>query len=276
MSHKKADNMLFFDNHTHTTYSPDGKMSIREAVESAVSSNLGGIAISDHYDIDIPGERQVFTFDIEEREMQLLNIRSEYEDKIEILNGIELGMQPHCMEDVRRLSEHPGFDSIIASIHFIEKSDPYFGEYYIGKEKGDAYRRYFETMFGCMKALENFDILGHFDYIARYAPYKDKQVTYREFGDHLDTIFRYLSGNGKVLEINTKSYNTEEKHFTVLDENIIRRYAELGGEAVSLGSDAHRAERIGEDFRKYAELSKKCGIKYICRFKNRKAEYFRL
>ena len=272
----KLTKMPYFDNHTHSTYSPDGKMTMEDAVLSSINTGLKGISVSDHYDIDIPGDRQVFVFNIGERNEKLRKLAEKYEGRITVMSGIEIGMQPHCIEKTKELLRENTFDNVIASVHFIEKSDPYFGEYYIGKEKKDAYRRYFESMYECMKKLEDFDILGHFDYIARYAPYNDRYVYYREFEDHIDAILKYLTENGKFLEINTKSYNPNDAHHTVLDTDIIKRYAELGGDAVSLGSDAHNTDRIGEGFAKYAAILKGCGIRYACRFVGRKPGFEKL
>jgi len=46
----------------------------------------------------------------------------------------------------------------------------------------------------------------------------------------------------------------------------------LGGKYVSLGSDAHDLERIGENFAYYSHLIKDCGFEYITHFKKREPE----
>lgn len=262
--------MKLYDNHTHTRFSPDGKMNMDEAVDRAVELGLGGICFSDHYDIDIPGGSDAFSFDIRKHQEEIDMLNCRYGSGIKILKGIELGLQKESLSKTRSLADGYEFDSVIASIHFLEGLDPYYGEYYLGKDRKHAYMNYYETMYDCIREYEDFDILGHFDYIARYSSYEAKSIKYKDFPDHFDTLFRYLSENGKVLELNTKSYDVSSVNSVELDPDILRRYSEMGGEAVSLGSDAHAVSRIAEGFQKMLGVAVDSGIRYVCHFENRK------
>ena len=141
---------------------------------------------------------------------------------------------------------------------------------YQGKDGKTAYGHYLETIYREMTWLTDFDIIGHFDYVARYAPYPECSIFYRDFPDIFDSILGYLAGNGKALEINTKTYQDYSGRTPVLDKDILLRFRELGGEAVSLGSDSHFPERVGDKFRLYSEFIKACGFKYTAHFSRRK------
>mgnify|MGYP006318714809 FL=1 len=121
-----------------------------------------------------------------------------------------------------------------------------------------------------MTWMKDFDIMGHYDYIARYAPYPEATVRYRQFSDIFDEIFRYLISEGKALEINTKSYQENKGRITELDPDILKRYKELGGEIISLGSDSHDTERIGKDFTRYAGILRAAGFRWTAHYRNRK------
>ena len=262
--------MKIFDNHSHSEFSPDGRMKMEDSVRTACEKGLSGICISDHYDMDIPGGSKAFSFDPESQQSKIDVIAKQYAGRIRVFKGIELGLQKCCIEKTLKFSSGYNFDTIIASIHFIDGIDPYYGEYYIGLDRKQAYGHYFETMYECITSFKDFDILGHFDYIARYSPYKEQSIKYKDFPDLFDEIFKYLIYNDKALEINTNTYRPRNDRTPELDTNILKRYRELGGDSISLGSDAHETERIGENLEKYACLALDAGIRYSCYFSERK------
>ena len=55
------------------------------------------------------------------------------------------------------------------------------------------------------------------------------------------------------------------------DRELLTRYAELGGEFVTIGSDSHFPYHVGNHLERAMELAKSCGIRYMLRFEKRKA-----
>ena len=80
---------------------------------------------------------------------------------------------------------------------------------------------------------------------------------------------RYLIANGKGIEINTAGWKYGLP-FAHPHQDVLKRYKELGGEIITVGSDAHRPEHVGYDFYKVGDLLKECGFKYYTEFKARK------
>jgi histidinol-phosphatase (PHP family) len=162
------------------------------------------------------------------------------------------------------------FDQIIASVHYIEQSDPFYGGFYDGKDWKQAYGRYLEKIYSEMTWLKDFDIMGHYDYIARYAPYEQTSITYRDFSDIFDTMFRYLIEEGKALELNTKGYVPYKGRTIEPDLEVLKRYREMGGEIISLGSDSHDACRTGDRFTEAAAMLKSLGFRWTAHYEKRK------
>lgn len=266
--------MQFIDNHIHTRFSPDGKMTMGQAAEAAIQRGLKGIAFTDHLDLDAPRQADWFVFDIADHQKEAAKVALEYRDKLQIFKGIELGLQPQSLSHIREYIGSHKFDVVLASIHFVDGLDPYYGSYYVGKEYKKAYSRVLELIHSTAEAYKDFDIIGHFDYIARYAPYEVRDIRYKDFPDELDAILRLLAGSGKALEINTKTYQEHKGHLQVLDTAILRRFKELGGECVSLGSDSHEPTRLGENFEYYWEVVKSCGFDSLVYFKERKPIFY--
>lgn len=273
-----------FDNHNHSQFSFDGKRtSIEKSSLSAYSKGLGGICFSDHCDFYVPPMKSEFEdlipeqFDVAAQQEEIDRVQalidampSKGERGFRILKGIEIGMYDECRDNIRKTLELNSFDQIIASVHYIEQTDPYYGGYYDGKDWKTAYGRYLETIYREMTWLKDFDIMGHYDYIARYAPYEKESIFYRDFSDIFDELFRYLIQEGKALEINTKSYQDYHGRHPELDREVLLRYHEMGGEIVSFGSDSHDPQRPGSDFPIYAELLKSLGFRWSAHYENRK------
>ena len=269
--------MVLFDNHSHSQFSFDGKRtSVEESARAAMSAGLGGICFSDHCDHYVPPMKASFEdmkpeyFDISEQQAEIGRVQDMLGEGVKILRGIEIGMYEECHEQIRNVLDSNSFDQVLASVHYIEKTDPYYGGYYEGKDWKQAYGGYLETIYKEMTWLGDFDIMGHYDYIVRYASYPVTSIRYRDFSDIFDEMFRYLIHEGKALEINTKSYEGHRGRIVELDHNVLLRYREMGGEIISLGSDSHEPSRVGAGFTFHAELLKSLGFRWTAHYEKRR------
>ena len=152
------------------------------------------------------------------------------------------------------------------------------GTYYGDKDFRQAYGHALEEMYNTAISYRDFDIIGHYDYVARYSPYGPgcRDITLAQFGDYLEPLLRFLAQEGKTFELNTKTYMNHKGYVPQLDTAILRRFREMGGEALSFGSDAHNTERLGDKFEYYAHVAKECGFRYLVYFKNRKPQYYKI
>ena len=129
-----------------------------------------------------------------------------------------------------------------------------------GKTDDEVYRRYFESTYENIKKFANFDVLGHMDYIFRYGPGGKREYKYSEYGEILDEILKFLIENEKGIELNTGGIKKGMKEFHPCME-VLKRYRELGGKIITLGSDAHNPTTIADHFEKVAERLKTIGFK---------------
>ncbi|MCK9305428.1 MAG: histidinol-phosphatase HisJ family protein [Bacteroidales bacterium] len=262
--------MRYFDTHTHSQFSPDSLMNMESAAALCLKKGLAGLVFTDHMDIDTPTGVESFMFDPGAQQAEAERVSREY--NVELLKGIELGLQPGTVEKSRERLSPFTFDTVILSVHSVDGMDPYHQPvFFEDKDHIRAYGRYLETILECITKYRDFDILGHYDYITRYAPYRERNLRYRDFPDLLDSILSYLATNGKALEINTNTYRAKYKGATAPDEGVFKRFRELKGEFVSIGSDAHSSDRICENFDLFGEFAKSCGFRYLTMFRGRKA-----
>ena len=265
-----------FDTHNHCQFSFDGKRTtVESSAGSAFKKGLAGICFTDHYDFFVPKDDcctetiQPQDFDIPAQQSEIERIQGLYGNDFKVLKGIEVGMCEESREEAARIMKTYSFDQVIASIHYLENSDPYYGGYFKDKTWEQAYGTYLETIYNEAVVLKDFDIIGHYDYVARYAPYPQDSIRYKDFGDIFDTIFRYLIENGKGLEINTKSCTGSKGRKTVIDPDVLIRYREMGGEIISLGSDSHVADHVGDGFVLQAAQLRSLGFRWTSHYEKR-------
>lgn len=258
-----------YDCHVHSSFSGDSNMDAEIALNAAIKNGLNGISFTDHLDIDYPDYDDVFTIDFDKYSEFMDRLKRDYSAKIKVFKGIEVGIQPHVIEESLDIVKKYDFDIVIGSIHIVDKTDLHNGDFCKDKTKYEAYLRYLEAVLECINLFNNFDILGHIDLIRRYGCYDDRTLNLSDFGDRIDAILKALVSNGKGIEINTSGfrYNLDSP---MPDYEIIKRYRELNGEIICTSSDAHTPEYIGYKFDYAKELLLKAGFKYTTHFESRK------
>ena len=152
--------------------------------------------------------------------------------------------------------------------------DPYEKVFFQGRSEFQAYHRYFEVLLKNLETFSCFDTCGHIDYVVRYGPNQNRDYSYEKYQDILDAILKKLIEKQIGLECNTAGFKYGLGHPNPT-EKILARYRELGGEILTLGSDAHAPEHIAYHFKKTAELLKECGFQYYTVFKERKPEFLK-
>jgi len=264
--------MIITDFHTHSSNSGDSYTPMNQQIESAIQKGIKHLCITEHLDLDYPKmPRENISFDLDTNtyyEEFKTNIEK-YSSQIDLLFGVELGLQPHLADTYHDYIKQWPFDFIIGSSHLCDGCDIYYPSFYEGKDEAECYRRYFESELENINSYSGFDVYGHLDYIVRYGPNKDKYYSYEKYKDIIDAILCKLIYLGKGIEINTKAFKAGMAHPNPC-EDILKRYLELGGEIITIGSDAHSPDFIASAFDKAEIILKECGFKAYTYFKERK------
>ncbi len=264
-----------WDVHMHSQFSGDSNAPQEDMILTAIDTGLGGICFTDHLDMDYPDDPALFLLDLPNYTASVLALQKKYASKFPVRLGVELGLQPH-LTDIHTdiLSQYP-FDFVIGSSHVVHGFDPYFPNFYEGRKEEDCYREYFESILENVQAFDGFDVYGHIDYVVRYGPTTNTNYVWTQYQEVIDEILKLLIAKGKGIEINTGGFKYGLGHPNPTEE-IICRYRELGGEIITIGSDAHTPQHIGYDFGKVPEILKNAGFEYFTVFKQRKPEFIRL
>lgn len=264
-----------WDVHMHSQFSGDSKTPQEDMAVAALSTGLAGICFTDHLDIDYPDDASAFLLDLPNYTASVFALQEKYRNKLPICLGIELGLQPHLSNLHADILSQYSFDFVIGSSHVVHGFDPYYPAFYEGRRKEDCYLEYFESILENIRAFDGFDVYGHIDYVVRYGPTKNTNYNWRQYQDVIDVILRLLIEKGKGIEINTGGFKYGLGHPNPT-EGIIRRYRELGGEIITIGSDAHAPQHVGYDFQKVPAILKNAGFEYFTVFKQRKPVFLKL
>lgn len=259
-----------FDSHTHSDNSPDGQHSVTFMCEKAVSNGLMGLAVTDHCDIDSFREDS-FELRILQSVFETRKANLYFGERLLITAGIEMG-QPLCdLETVRHVLDLFPYDVVLGSIHSPRGGkDYYFTDYKTcsAAQCRDMMAEYYDEVLETVR-WGGFDVLAHLNYPLRYMQGRDGvECDLAPFSATIDEILALLAEAGKGLELNVSGLYGDYG-CTLPQRDILARFHELGGKIVTIGSDAHRAENVGQCVGQGMEILREIGYRQFAFYKKR-------
>lgn len=265
---------MFADCHTHSRVSPDSNAPMVEMAKQALEYGLDVMCLTDHCDLlSLEGERTLnYDWQVVLRERkQMLDA---FGTKLDLPLGIEFGMAHLYPEAAEKILSQPGLDFVIGSCHNMDEKDG-------GR---DFFMLSYDTLDECYQALDNYfasmekmaaapyyDVVGHVIYPLRYmnGPYDTPSLD--RYRDQIRQILRLAIDSGRGIEINTWKGQTLEAWIPLLKD-----YKQLGGEIITVGSDAHAPGPLARGVREAYQIMQDCGFRYVAVYHQRKPEMFRL
>lgn len=262
-----------FDFHVHSNFSNDCSIDMESYIIPSIEKGLTGICFTDHVDIDYPNTSTSFELDYSKYSSEINRLKDKYKNKLEILTGIEFGMQPHILNYDKDFFCDKPFDYVLGSIHSANKKELYGGDFLLNKSIHQGILSYFDDMIYCVRNFKSYNNLGHLDAIARYV---DKgEFIALKYMDYIEETLRIVIQEGKGIEVNTSGKRYSLPHFHP-EPSIIKLYKQLKGEIITLGSDSHNPSTLGYGFKEAADLLQNCGFKYYAIYKGGKPEFIKL
>lgn len=260
-----------FDYHIHTSVSFDSEENAADALAAARSAGLKEICFTDHYDFHFEreGAHDLFTKESYDEAYANLSLPG-----ISVKRGVEFGLTDWNAPQLRALVREYDFDFVLGSVHYADGYDPYMKEYWLGKTQKEAYLGYLERTLECVKAHTDFDVLGHINYVCKSPNNPTRSpLLYKDYSEICDEIMRELVKRGKGMEINTSGYDRVGQFLPSAD--FLYRFRELGGEIVTVGSDAHAKDRIGQYSTEALAILRDI-FGYVCTFDKRTPIFHKL
>ncbi len=266
--------MKLFNSHVHTDNSIDCHTKADDMCLAAIDKGLSGIAFCDHCH---GGQFITYsTYDVlkaSHRDAALM--KEKYNGKLDVFAGAEFDEILWSKEYIDRLIQNEKFDVILASVHkvrgvsdskYISRVD--FGSY--TDEQFDFYcKRYFEDVLETAEKCD-YDVLSHLTLILRYACGKhNRRINLGDYSALIDKTLKVIITRGKALEINTSEVGNIG---FMPDAEILKRYRNMGGRLVTIGTDAHITKNIDYAFDDAIKLLHECGFDGYYYYKERIAQ----
>lgn len=266
---------MYSDFHLHTHHSADSDELPENTIKKCIELGMDECCFTDHNDFNWPNKNENFDLDVKSYYEELFPLKEQYKNQLKIHIGVECGITEENYIQNRTLIQNNPFDFVIGSCHIVNGLDPYYPEYFYKKTDRAAFEEYFKALKKGILLFDDFDVLGHIDYVVRYSPNKESGYSAFDYMDIIDEILNTVIQNGKGIEINTSGLKSGLS-FANPCPDILKRYRELGGEIITIGSDAHSVDYVGYAFDRAAQFLSSAGFNNYCIFKNREPHFKKL
>jgi histidinol-phosphatase (PHP family) len=236
---------LPLDSHVHTDLSPDSAVPIDVYAEAAVERGISEIAITDHVDFE-PGAPAFGYSTFADRERIVRGAAERWGPRgVDIRFGVELTYDRTWEAEIRDHLARHAYDFTIGSVHDRVDS-PYSSRRVAAWVEGRSIAEIVAPSFDEVAAAARsglFDAIGHIDVIKRFLHPWVMPAAFAAAPELYEPILHALVESGTALEVNVSGLR-----FPVAESfpppAIVARFHELGGRAVTVGSDAHRADQF--------------------------------
>ena len=260
-----------FDYHLHSAVSFDSEALPADMAAAAVQRGLREICFTDHYDFHTDPQ-------VAPRGFTVAQYKTAYDGLevpgLAIRRGVEFGLTRWNAPHLKELAAQYPYDFILGSVHFVDGFDPYEPEYWRGRTVQEAFRAYLEEAYQCLLVHSDFDVLGHLTYVCKsaYNP-THEPVRLEAYRQITDEILKLLVAKGKGMEVNTSGVDRAGAFLP--DAEFLRRFRELGGEIVTVGSDAHDPSRVGQYAAQALQMLKDI-FGHVCTYEKRQPIFHKL
>jgi len=260
-----------FDLHTHHDRCGHAEGKIRDYIEAGIRRGLQVIGISDHSPYFGRSEDQPFPgiamakSEFPNYIREVLALKEEYKDRIEVMLGVESDFFPEHAGTYRKIYEQYPFDYIIGSVHQVEGVSIFNKNRWkkLNDEQKIRVKDAYHDLIEQSARSGMFDVLGHIDAMNGYYP---------EFSDipthSLERVLKVIGECGLTIEVNT-SGKTKYVGGWYPSDDILEKALHYGVQ-ITLGSDAHIPERVGDELELVAQKLKAIGFKEWVYFRQRK------
>lgn len=259
------------DCHIHTDCSPDGVDPAMMMCESAVRLGFYAITVTDHCECNAYLS-EGFDKSIRQSCYESRKAAAAFHGRLRAYSGIELGQ---ATQDTAAADDALGcfdYDFVLASVHNIKGKTDFFRLDYSAEKPEALLESYFDELLEVIEWGE-FDSLAHLTYPWRYmAGEHGINLPVEQFDDRIEEVLKALIRRGRALELNTSGYR-QRLGVPLPDYPVLRRYRELGGRLVTVGSDAHRWADVGSGIEQGLRLLRRAGFTHYAVYVGRQPQF---
>jgi len=254
------------DYHVHTSLCNHANGTMEQYVRRAVEIGLTEICFLDHLTLHEKGRRlSMSSAELPFYYHAARRLANQYKDRIQVKVGLEVDILPDHVDQINKIISPFAFDVIAGSVHFIQdinivstkEIDPR------REEAGMEYlcERYLKTLDDLIDA-DMVDMICYLDVVKKFGR-RPPAI----FDEKFDEILSKISYKKIVLELNTSGYNHAASEFYPATPLLIKCFKK--GIHMTLGSDAHTPDSVGQHFDEAINLLISIGYRHVCAFTRR-------
>ena len=272
--------MFLADYHVHSDVSQDSRASMFEMVEAEAKMGMKQICFTNHCDMC---DWHTYQFNpscltrVSETMEKYNAMLAEHPNlPIDVRLGLELGEPLFDTERAQAIAASPELDMVMGSLHILQDYGDLWNVKFTSPEHcRQIFHDYMDELIK-MAEIDYFDVMAHIGYGRRYMWQQgwDEMLSLQRYGDKIEHLLRLLIDNGRGIEINCSGIRDGCGPFP--DPEIIKLYRDMGGEIITVGSDAHCGRDAAKCIREGYEIIKSCGFEYVSTFKKRKCEFVKI
>ncbi len=253
---------LYYDSHMHTPLCKHAWGEPEEYCAQGVKSGLKGIIFTCHCPMP-DGFWQIVRMSESEFDLYVSLVqraKAAYKNKLDVCLGIESEYFPGYEKYIEDLHQRADFDYCLGAVHWQAKE--YLHRYEQGTIEGFR-RTYFEHL-AASAETGLYDCVAHPDLVKNYHP---DSWCFAIIKNTVSTVLDRIAKTGVAMEMNTSGLNKSYSEMNPGNE-MLRMMAERKIPIV-LGSDSHRAPRVGEHFITALNNLAEAGYEEVSYFKKR-------
>jgi histidinol-phosphatase (PHP family) len=256
------------DYHLHSIFSEDGHSSIRDMCLAAIQLGIPEIGFSEHLDQHPNDLVSINFYRPDDWWEEIRRVREEFAGRLVVRAGLEAGETHRYPKKVQDLARDYPYDYVIGSLHYVGDHFLFDPVYLRENSTYDLLDTYF-TEVELMTRKPLFDILGHLDLPVRNARrIRDEYDPARHEG-LIRRILQNCIDHGLALDVNVAGLRKPSQN-VMPHPAILRWYREMGGERLTLGSDAHAADQVGLHLDQALDAIRSAGLVSVTQYEGRR------
>lgn len=259
--HYKMKYRYIVDSHIHTDCSKDAADSAMMMCESGARLGLYALTVTDHCECNAFSS-EGYDRSVVQSYFEAKKAAAVFSGRLHVLAGVELGQPVQNPDAADKVLNSCAFDFTLASVHNVKGKADFYRLDYSHENIESLLNSYFDEI---METIEwgSFDSLAHLTYPWRYIVGEHKIPIHMEkWNNRIDEVLKALISRQKALEINTSGFR-QRLGVSMPDISVLKRYHQLGGKLVTIGSDAHRWADVGAGVEQGMDVLCKAGFHHF-------------
>lgn len=256
------------DSHTHSDCSRDAQDPAIMMCEAAERLGLYSITITDHCECNTYEEEE-YDRSVRQSFFEAKKAAAVFQGRMKVYAGVELGQPLQNLAAAEEVLSACDFDFVLGSLHNLAHTEDFYFLDYKQHDPKELLDRYFDQLLQMVR-WNQFDSLAHLTYPYRYivGEWGIEAPFLPEYAEKIDEILSLLAQNKKALELNTSGLR-QKLGQTMPPLAVLKRFRQLGGGYVTVGSDAHRWADIGAGVEDGLALLLKAGFDHFTVYEGR-------